>query len=147
MLIIRQKQLDDYILQDEDEFVRFLMQHIREESPERVADYPDNLLEEMVRTGIERAKLHGFERPEDLSSFVAIMFEIAPNFDEQTEIKEFLDDEQTPTDEKLEKILETASEEAWAEAEESYDADAWFPIQDDEIEDNLEVNNAEFTIK
>lgn len=137
MLIIRQQQLDDYILQDEDDFVRSVTEHIREENPERVADYPDSLLEEMVRTGINRAKSRGFERPEDLSAFVAVMFEIAPNFDEQTDISKILDDDQTPVEQKLDQLFELVSEEAWEEAEENYDADAWFPVQDDETVEEI----------
>lgn len=141
-MVIRQQQLDNFILSDENKFVRSLMQHIREENPERVPGYPDNLLEEMVRVGIKRAKSHGFKQAENLSAFVVVMFEVAPNFDEQTEIKKFLNDRRTPVEQRLDRTIERASSEAWEEAADIYDAEAWFPKQDNNTSDGVSLDNA-----
>ena len=102
------------------------MQAIREANPERVLDYDDKKLEEIVKIGIKRARSHDLERSEDVAAFVALMFEIAPNFDEQEEIKTILaDTNYTPT-ERINQLWKRSSDEAWEEAEQSYKADVWF---------------------
>jgi hypothetical protein len=109
MLVIRQEQIDTLIKGTDEEFVEFLVGHVKEEFPEKTAARDDETLREMVRGGIRRAESHGFKTAEDTTAFISIMFEIAPNFDDQPPIREVLD------------------EEAWAEAEKNYNEKAWFP--------------------
>lgn len=126
MLIIRQEQIDTMVMGDEDEFVEFLVNHVKQEDPDLEEEYEDETLGEMVRGGIERAKSHGFTTSEDITAFVSLMFEIAPNFDEQSEIRAVLDDENTPPDQRFDKLWSPlVPEEAWDEAAEKYDENAW----------------------
>ena len=60
------------------------------------------------------------------------MFEIAPNFDEQPEINKCLRDESVRAEERLDMLFRRVSDEAWVEAEEDYDHEAWFPELTDE---------------
>jgi predicted small metal-binding protein len=132
MLVIREEQIQRFIANDEEELVKSIKQHIREENSEKIVVFSDEMFEEMVRTGIKRAKSHGFERAEDIAAFVAVMFEIAPNFDEQPEIKKILDDSNIPGEQKFERFWEQVSDESWKKAEANYDSDAWFPNDKEE---------------
>ena len=128
MLIIRQEQIDHFIKGSDEEFIEFLLKHIKGEHPELKSKHKDETLREMIRGGIERAKTHDFSTAEDLTAFVSVMFEIAPNFDEQPEIKAIVDDENTPPNQRLDKLWTPVfPKEAWEEAENNYDENAWFP--------------------
>jgi hypothetical protein len=112
----------------DEEFVEFLLGHIKEEYPEIETERDDDTLRVMIRGGIERAKSHELSTAEDLAAFVTVMFGVAPNFDEQAELKAVLNDKNTPADERFDKLwAPTVSEEAWEEAQNNYDENAWFP--------------------
>lgn len=126
MLVIRQEQIDKLIMGSDDEFVEFLVNHVKEEHPDLSENYNDDALREMVKHGINRAKSHQLSTAEDLTAFISIMFEIAPNFDEQPQIKAVLDDETFPPESRIERMwTDAVSEEAWQEAEDNFDEKAW----------------------
>ncbi len=127
MLVIKKKQIENFIAEDDTQMLRVISEIIREAFFESVENYTDETLRSMVKTGIERAKSHGFERAEDIASFVAVMFEISPRFDTNEEIKAVLDDETVPHERKFENLFGRIPDETWAEAENSYDAKIWFP--------------------
>ena len=127
MLVIRQEQLDTLIKGTDEEYVEFLVGHVKEEFPEKTAERDDETLREMVRGGIRRAESHGFTTAEDQTAFISVMFEIAPNFDEQPQIKAVLDDEQFSPEDRFERLWSPlVPDEAWDEAAEKYNEDAWF---------------------
>lgn len=126
MLTIREKQIQHFIAKDDSELVKFIAETIREANPERVADYDDKKLEGMVKIGIDRARSHALERGEDIAAFVALMFEIAPNFDEQEEIKVVLEDTNYTPSERINQLWKRTSDETWIEAEKSYKSEVWF---------------------
>jgi len=128
MLVIRQEQIDALIKGTDEEFVEFLVGHAKEEFPDKTAERDDETLRIMVRGGIKRAESHGFTTAEDITAFISIMFEIAPNFDEQPQIKTVLDDEKFPPEDRIERLWSPlVTEEEWEEAEKNYSEDAWFP--------------------
>ena len=133
MLVIRQKQLDTLIKGSDEEFIEFLVEHVREEFPEKTAERDDETLRAMVKGGVARAESHGLTTAEDQTAFVSIMFEIAPNFDEQPQIKMVLDDENFAPEARIERLWSPlVPEEAWEEAEKNYSEKAWFPNQESE---------------
>jgi hypothetical protein len=126
MLVIRQEQIDTLIMGNEDEFTEFLVNHVKEEHPDLEENYDDETLRKMVKHGINRAKSHQLSTAEDLTAFISIMFEIAPNFDEQPKIKAVLDDKKFPPESRIERLwTDAVSEEAWQEAEDNFDEKAW----------------------
>ncbi|MDQ6787630.1 MAG: hypothetical protein M3033_12555 [Acidobacteriota bacterium] len=127
MLIIREEQIQHFIARDEPELVKLIAGIIRTGNFERVKDYPDETLEAMTRIGIERAKTYDFERAEDIAAFVAVMFEISPDFDRQEDIKTLLEDKNFAPAQKFEQIWGRVPEEIWTKAEEGYNAATWFP--------------------
>jgi hypothetical protein len=127
MLVIRQAQIDTMIKGTDEEFESFLMTHAREEFPDKTRDIDDEKLRLMVRGGIKRAESHGFTTAEDVTAFISIMFEIAPNFDEQAKIREILGETKFPPASRFENLWSPrVTDEDWAEAESKADNDAWF---------------------
>ncbi len=127
MLVIRKQQMQAFIARDDTELKDVVRQAIRNANSDRVKDYDDNDLDEMLKIGIGRARSHDLTGAEDIAAFVSVMFEIAPRFDEQAEIREVLEDTQFPPDLRLEQLFMRVSDAAWSEAGELYDASFWFP--------------------
>lgn len=133
MLVIRQKQIDALIKGTDEEFVEFLVEHVKEEFPEKVVERDEETLRTMVRGGVRRAESHGFTTAEDITAFISIMFEIAPNFDEQPSIKSVLNDKNFAPEDRIERLWSPlVTEEEWEAAEKNYNEKAWFPNQQGE---------------
>ena len=127
MLVIREKQIQHFIAEDEPKLIRLIRQIIREANPERVSGYSDQLLDAMIKIGVERAKSHELTLAEDIAAFVGVMFEVAPNFDTQKDIEAtFKDTLFSPTD-RFKQLWNRISDAAWTEAETNYDVKIWFP--------------------
>lgn len=108
--------------------------HLHEHHSEVIGRLPDDLLREMVAGGIARARRHGLTWESSLTLFVALMFEIAPNFDEHPVIRSILEEPTLPPDERLDLLPDRISDEEWEEARQSYDRNAWFPeLEEDRV--------------
>lgn len=126
MLVIRQEQMDTLIKGTDDEWVDFLVAHVKEKDPELANEYDDDALRSMVRTAIDKANRYGFTNAKDQSAFVSTMFEIAPNFDDQPEIKTVLEETQLPTSYRLDKLWSPAvPDDVWEKARNDYNKEAW----------------------
>lgn len=132
-MIIRDDQFSQYLQQDEQAFVQLNMEQVREGMPHLVDHLPDDRLREMVVNALARARSHRFTSDEDLMAFVALMFEIAPNFDEQPAIKRSLADPTIPATERLDALFVPELDNAWEEAATNYDYRAWHPGLDEEL--------------
>lgn len=126
MLVIRREQLDAFIAANDNELVGLVAAAVKTANALRTSNYGPELLRGMITTGIERARSHGLAKPEDIAAFVAVMFEVAPNFDEQREIKAILDDANFPPSDRFYQLFERASDETWLDAEKRYDDLVWF---------------------
>lgn len=129
MLVIKNEQIEVFIAEDDTQLVRVLAEIVREAFHEGVSEYSESRLEGMVRIGIKKARSRGFERAEDIAAFVALMFEISPNFDLNDQVDLLLKDDALPASMKIEQILGRVQEETWAELESTYDSRVWFPDQ------------------
>lgn len=127
MLVIRKEQIQHFIAQDEMDLVRLIRQIMRECCPVRVESYSDKVLDGMIRLGVEKSKKYNFEKSETIAAYVAVMFEISPNFDEQPSIKEVLEDQTYISDDRFFQLWRRVDEKVWLEAEQGYDARLWFP--------------------
>ena len=84
-------------------FIKKLAAHLREKHGDTgvqlptgtflVFELPAETLETMIRTGLARARTHGFTSEADLAGFVAVMLETAPNFDDHPLLRRGLRDE------------------------------------------------------
>jgi hypothetical protein len=132
MFTITQKQLELMLTHDPVKFIDFVVAHVQRHCRDSVRDIDPVSLREMVTNGLARARSHGLSRAKDLTAFVAIMFEIGPNFDEQPEIRAALRDGRIAPDERFDRMLSTVSDDAWTDAERRRDSEAWFPELMDE---------------
>jgi hypothetical protein len=92
-----------------------------------VKDLDDETLVKMVRGGLARARSYGMTWESSLTSFVVLMFLVAPNFDEHPLIKRFLTDEGVEPDARVDELVAGASEGNWVAAKKGYDPGAWGP--------------------
>jgi hypothetical protein len=104
--------------------------HVVAEHAEVVSGIPEPLLMEMVESGIARARGYGMRKEASLTSFVSLMFAVAPNFDQQKTINRVLSRADILPDERI-SLLDGISERHWKEARNGYDERAWFPESDD----------------
>jgi len=126
VLVIRQEQMDTLIKGTDEEWVETLLKETKESDPDISKKYDDDALRRMVRTAIKKAERYGFTPAKDQASFVSIMFEVAPNFDEQDEIRSVLMEDNLKPSFRLQKLWSNAvPEEVWDKAEENYNEDAW----------------------
>jgi hypothetical protein len=102
-----------------------IARHLREEHRRAVKDIADGELRKLIAAGIARAGRHGIESGQAVALFVALMFEIAPNFDEHPAIRKVLSDEGLAVDARVGELAERISPEEWVAAQGTYDARAW----------------------
>ncbi len=129
MLVIRKQQMQAFIAANRGELADVVRTAIRKSNEERVNVYEDKELDAMLTIGIARAKSHGLTGAEDIAAFVAVMFEIAPRFDEQIEIRQVLEDANFPADLRFEQLFMRVPDDAWIEASKKYDDSFWFPAK------------------
>ena len=126
MLIIRDVQLQAFLAADDDELVRVVSNAVRDANPARVKGYSDEKMNKMVRIAISRARERGLTKAEYIAAFAAIMFEVSPLFDQQEAMSAVLADANFTPEQRLFQLFERVPDEAWAEAERSYDESVWF---------------------
>jgi hypothetical protein len=85
-------QFKDVAQRDPDRFAVGLLDHIIQTMPDEVRGLPAHLALRLVLNGIERARSHGLSSDEDLAGFVCVMFDVAPNFDQEPTLKRILAD-------------------------------------------------------
>ena len=128
MLVIRQEQFEAIIKGTEEDFVNYLIGYVQSNHSEAIKGRDDKTLREMIRGGIKRAESHQITKVADTQKFVGKMFEVAPNFDEQPEIKAVLDDQTIAPDKRIEKLQSPfITDEVWAEAKNNCSEKAWLP--------------------
>ena len=126
MLIIRDVQLQAFLAADDDELVRVVSNAVRDANPARVKGYSDEKMNTMVRIAISRARERGLTKAEYIAAFAAIMFEVSPLFDQQEAMSAVLEDANFTPEQRLFQLFERVPDEAWADAERSYDESVWF---------------------
>ena len=126
MFVIRDEQIQSFIAKNDDELVDVIKLALGETNPARISGIDAGVLGQMIKVGIDRARSHELSRAEDVAAFVAVMFEIAPNFDEQPQINDLLNHpNMTPTF-RFYQIFEGVPDTVWEEAERNYNTEAWF---------------------
>jgi hypothetical protein len=125
-MIIRKEQFSRYLQEDEDRFIGFICQHLRKEYPRKTKRIAEEKLRQMVVGGLARARRYKLTTDEDLMAFVAVMMEIAPNFDEQPDLHHVLTDVRIPVNSRFDTLFIPSLDEAWEQAAENDDQTAWF---------------------
>ncbi len=119
----------------ETDFVREVMQYLRENHAEtvaklpngdfKVADLPEAILQKMVEGGISKARNYGLIRRRHLISFVVVMFVSAPNFDEYAQVNDILTSKHLIASLRFDSLWVEINDEMWEEIEKNYDFNEW----------------------
>jgi hypothetical protein len=129
MLIIRPNQFDQYLQHDPERFIDHLLNFITETMPDEIRGIPPHLVREQIRVAIARARKYGLTKDEQVMGFVSVMFEIAPNFDEEPVLQRILTNTRLSPSERWEALFADTPElnAAWERAAHPkfYDANAW----------------------
>jgi hypothetical protein len=101
---------------DELDLLDHIIDHLCAEQPEAVAELGDGEIRWRVALGVARARSHGITQPEAITAYVALMFLVAPDFDQHPHISEVLADTSAPAATRLKTLFEKTSEQDWDEA-------------------------------
>jgi hypothetical protein len=153
-LIVRGEQMDVMRGVSEANFERRVAAHLRQSYPASVVRLPDGgeftiseLLEEtldrLVRASIAKARAYEMRQESSISAFVALMFDVAPNFDEHRLCTVLLGDEEKPPDDRIDEILTVLTEKNYESIRKDYDPQAWKEAEELEAANASEAPAAE----
>lgn len=136
LLSIRAEQMAVIETVAQEGFVRRIAEHLRADYPQArvrlpdednytVEGLPEEKLHELVRSGIRRARSYGLTLESSIAGFVAVMFEVAPNFDTHRLCQVLLNDEEVEPDRRLDEMLDVLTEKNWESIRVDYDPTAW----------------------
>lgn len=107
------------------DLVKVIYWHLRNHHAQSVLFLERPLLEERVHFAIQRARAYGLGTVSDLAGFTALMFELAPNFDDHPSFREVLEDPGVPAEQKMRRLSQTITDREWKEATRLYDKSFW----------------------
>ncbi|WP_157758711.1 hypothetical protein [Cystobacter fuscus] len=92
-----------------------------------VHNLPKDLLNDMIRSGLNTARGFGLSAPNDLSAFVLLMFEVGPEFHRHPSVLRVLEDPAVEPAKKLSTLFERVPDTVWDDIEATIDRQTWFP--------------------
>src|SRR5262245_5911490 len=121
---IHNRQLALFDPTAEDDLVEETSTLFTKEFPDLVEDLPPEDVREPVRAGLSRARRHGLTSDIPRVTFVAYMFEFAPNFDEHPKFRAILGDEEIDPDLRMDVLTAEADDADWESVRDAYDETA-----------------------
>lgn len=113
----------------EDDLVKLIYWHLRSYHSKVVQFISKETLHERIAHGLKRARAYDLATISDLAGFVALMFELSPNFDEHPSFaKIFLDADVSPEN-KMRKLSQVINDREWQEASRLHGKDVWRAIK------------------
>lgn len=125
MFRLRKPQIEAIEKAAEPLFVDRVMVHLRQNHAEAVAGLHEPVLRKRTAAGVARARRHGLERQDSVGTFVALMFEVAPDFDRHPVIAKILKKEGVAPDDRVTLLAVETTGEDWVEARRASDPAAW----------------------
>lgn len=122
---LRNQHVEALKPQAEAAFAAEVISFLRATSPIAVGSIEPSMLQTRVLRGLLRARTYGFKRASSLAAFVAIMFDIAPNFDEHPRIHAVLTDPTLSPDLRIDVLMSRTTAAHWEEALVRGGSDAW----------------------
>ncbi len=111
---------------DDDEFIEFMREHLRESHGDMVDAFPAEDFHDLATNGMARVRRYGFDDYQDIAAYLALMFEIAPNFDTEPRLAAILAEVDEPAVSRWNRLFAADMSDAWVAAEAAYDEQAWF---------------------
>lgn len=125
LLDLGRAQLDQCSSAIERDLIKVIYWHLRNHHAKVIQHLERDVLELRVEITVERGRRYGFQTISDLAGFSALMFELAPNFDEHPSFQRILTDPETLPELKLRRLSQQISERDWREALGQYDKLFW----------------------
>jgi hypothetical protein len=113
----------------ERDLIKVIYWHLRNYHAKVVQYIPRYQLEGRISVTIERGRSYGLQSVSDLAGFSALMFELAPNFDQHPSFQRVLRDSSILPELKLRRLSQTISEKDWREAMNLYDRHQWRELE------------------
>ena len=110
----------------EQAFAENLRQFARAELSTWVDGFDDKELLWRVRSGIARARSHGFTLQSSIATFVALMLRFTPNFDEYPPIRAILEAPGGEREGRAERLMDEIDGAHWEAVIERYDPAGWY---------------------
>ena len=141
-LTVRNDQIDVMQAVADSNFERQIADHLRSSYSDSIVKLPDaggeftvsalseDALERWIRAGIAKARSYELRIQSSIAAFVALMFDVAPNFDGHRLCEVLLGDEERTPDEQMEDILTVLSEKNWDAIRNDYDSQAWVAAEE-----------------
>jgi len=109
----------------EQELIEAVFDHICEHHAEQVAELKDDEILRRAQVAVARARRYGFQEEGSYAAFAALMFLVAPNFDDQPAIQSWLANSRLKPDERMKQLMRNTREEDWEAAGAASDPRAW----------------------
>lgn len=116
MLKIGKRQMQVIHAEVEAAYVRDMAAYLRREHADDVAALSDEELDRRAAIAIARALKYDLTWDSSITAFVAIMFSVAPNFDEQPAIRAVMNDESVPPNLRIDALWPRTTDDDWEEA-------------------------------
>ncbi len=107
------------------DLVKVIYWHLRNHHARPVQFIDRRILEKRIQLAVAKARRYAFGTVSDLAGFTALMFELAPNFDEHPSFRAVLLDPGIPPEAKLRRLSQTITDREWKEAVSLYDRNFW----------------------
>jgi hypothetical protein len=109
----------------EPELIELVFDHLCEHHAEAVAGMDDDEIFRRSGVAVRRAARYGFTKESSVAAYAALMFLVAPNFDEQPAITAVLASPRLSADARIGKIHTLTTEADWDAAGAAADPSAW----------------------
>ena len=124
-MIIRDEQMSALQEKAEDDLENEIVRFLQTDYPDIVDGLDPDILQRMVRVGIERARSYELTWRYSISMFVSLMFMFAPNFDEHPAVNARLTNPVAPPNYLIDSVADATTSDEWAEVRAIYDNSAW----------------------
>lgn len=125
LLTLRASQLEACADAIDRDLVKIIYWHLRNYHSRVVQHLPKVLLEQRIYFAILRARHYSLASISDIAGFTALMFELAPNFDEHPSFQRVLLDPELAPELKMKRLSQVITDREWDEALRLYDRTYW----------------------
>ena len=110
------------------DLVRIIYWHLRNYHSRVVQHLAKPLLQRRILFAIKRARGYQLSSVSDLAGYTALMFELAPNFDEHPSFRKVLGDPGLAPEIKMKRLSQVITDREWEEALKLYDRNFWTAV-------------------
>lgn len=108
------------------DLIKVIYWHLRNHHSKSVQFLAKPVLEERIAVAVTKARRrYSLGTVSDLAGFTALMFELAPNFDEHPSFRAVLVDPSLPPETKMRRLSQVITDREWREALNLYDRSFW----------------------